>query len=166
MATHSIRIIGIDPGLNATGYGIIHLAVGRVYVIEAGTIEPDKKAAFAQRIAKVHHHISVLLAAHKPDVAVLEKLYAHYEHPTTASILGHVRGVICLSVAQHKVGLVEHSVKRVRKALVGNGNATKQQTQAFVKRLLNIEHAELALDASDALALALGHAHMLKFKLF
>ena len=161
-----MRILGVDPGLNATGYGVIDLVNGRVKVLEAGTIEPNAKAAFAERIAKVHQHISALLTAHKPDVAVLEKLYAHYKHPTTACVLGHVRGVICLSVAQHRVKLAEHSVKRVRKALVGNGNATKLQTQAFVKRLLNIERTELALDASDALALALGHAHMLKFKLF
>ena len=161
-----MRIVGIDPGLNATGYGVIDLVNGRLKVLEAGTIEPNPKAPFAERIAKVHQHLSALLTAHKPDAVVLEKLYAHYKHPTTACILGHVRGVICLSTAQHKVTLVEHSVKRIRKALVGNGNATKQQTQAFVKRLLNIERTEMALDASDALALALGHAHMLKFKLF
>ena len=161
-----MRILGVDPGLNATGYGVIDLVNGRLRVLEAGTIEPNPKAPFAERIAKVYQHISVLLTAHKPDVAVLEKLYAHYKHPTTACVLGHVRGVICLSVAQHKVELVEQSVKRIRKALVGNGNATKQQTQSFVKRLLNIERTVLALDASDALALALGHAHMLKFKLF
>ena len=161
-----MRILGIDPGLKATGYGVIDLDADRVRVLEAGTIEPDLKAGFAQRISRVHQHISALLASTKPDVAVLEKLYAHYKHPTTACILGHVRGVICLSVAQHKVVLAEHSVKRIRKALVGNGNATKPQVQAFVKRLLKIEGAQMALDASDALALALGHAHMLKFKLF
>ena len=161
-----MRIVGIDPGLNATGYGVIDLVNGRLKVLEAGTIEPNPKAPFAERISKVHQHVSALLSAHKPDAVVLEKLYAHYKHPTTACILGHVRGVICLSTAQHKVVLVEQSVKRIRQALVGNGNATKQQTQAFVKRLLNIERTEMALDASDALALALGHAHMLKFKLF
>ena len=162
-----MRILGVDPGLKVTGYGVIDLDAGvRVRVLEAGTIEPEPKAAFAQRIARVHQHISALLAAHKPDVVVLEKLYAHYKHPTTACVLGHVRGVICLSVAQHKVALIEYSVKRVRQALVGNGNATKPQVQAFVKRLLRIEGSEMALDASDALALALGHAHMLKFKLF
>ncbi len=162
-----MRILGVDPGLKATGYGVIDLGTGaRVRVLEAGTIEPDPKAPFAERIARVHQHISALLAAHKPDVVVLEKLYAHTKHPTTACVLGHVRGVICLSTAQHKVVLIEYSVKRVRQALVGNGNATKLQVQAFVKRLLRIEGTEMALDASDALALALGHAHMLKFKLF
>ncbi|MBI3314994.1 MAG: crossover junction endodeoxyribonuclease RuvC [Candidatus Omnitrophica bacterium] len=162
-----MRILGVDPGLKATGYGVIDLDAGaRVRVLEAGTIEPDPKAAFAQRIARVHQHIGGLLASTKPDVVVLEKLYAHYKHPTTACVLGHVRGVICLGAAQHKVALVEYSVKRVRQALVGNGNATKPQVQAFVKRLLKIEGAEMPLDASDALALALGHAHMLKFKLF
>ena len=95
----------------------------------------------------------------------MEKLYSHYKHPATAAILGHVRGVICLSVAQQKIELVEQSVKRIRKALTGNGNATKIQCQEFVKRLLNIKSAGFKLDASDALALALGQAHMMRYKL-
>ena len=104
--------------------------------------------------------ITSIIVEHKPKVIVLEKLYAHYKHPTTACILGHVRGVICLAAAQNKTPLIEQSVKRIRKALLGNGNASKGQVQEFVKRLLNIPKAELALDTSDALALALGHAHM------
>ena len=99
-------------------------------------------------------------------MVVLEKIYAHYKHPATASvILGHVRGVICLSVAQQKVKLAEQSVKRIRKALTGNGNATKAQVQEFVKRLLNINAPAFKLDASDALCLALGQAHMMRYKL-
>ena len=161
-----MRILGIDPGLITTGYGVVDVEGGKIKVLEAGTIQPKTADAFERRIAKVHQHITTVLAMHKPDTVVLEKLYAHTKHPTTACVLGHVRGVICLSTAQHKVALVEYSVKRGRQALVGNGNATKLQVQAFVKRLLRIEGTEMALDASDALALALGHAHMLKFKLF
>ena len=160
-----MRILGIDPGLITTGYGVVDIEGGKLKILEAGTIKPNIKDAFERRIAKVHQYISSILSTHQPDTVVLEKLYAHYKHPTTACILGHVRGVICLSVAQSNTPLVEHSVKRIRKALVGNGNATKPQVQEFVKRLLHIEKAELALDTSDALALALGHAHMMKFKI-
>jgi crossover junction endodeoxyribonuclease RuvC len=96
---------------------------------------------------------------------VLEKLYSHYKHPATAPILGHVRGVICLAAAQEKITLIEQSVKRIRKALCGNGNASKHQAQEFVKRLLNIKAASFKLDASDALSLALGQAHMMRYKL-
>ncbi len=158
-----MRILGIDPGLITTGYGVVDIKAGGVRILEAGTIEPEGKAPFEERLLKIHLHITTILKAHHPDVVVLEKLYAHYKHPATAAVLGHVRGVICLSVAQQKIKLVEQSVKRIRKALTGNGNATKIQCQEFVKRLLNIKSAGFKLDASDALSLALGQAHILRY---
>ena len=160
-----MRILGIDPGLITTGYGVVEMKTGGVKVLEAGTIEPNTKDPFEQRLLKVHRHITTILQAHHPDVVVLEKLYAHAKHPTTVAVLGHVRGVICLSVAQQKIKLVEHSVKRIRKALIGNGNATKIQMQEFVKEVLNIKSPSFKLDASDALSLALGQAHMMRYKL-
>lgn len=161
-----MRILGIDPGLIATGFGVVDIAAtGKVNVVDAGTIKPKTSDAFEARIGKVHQCLTSIIIEHKPEVIVLEKLYAHYKHPTTACILGHVRGVICLVAYEQKVELVEHSVKRIRKALTGNGNSTKQQVQAFIKNLLNIPNVTLALDTSDALALALGYAHMKRFKL-
>ncbi|MBF0571072.1 MAG: crossover junction endodeoxyribonuclease RuvC [Candidatus Omnitrophica bacterium] len=160
-----MRILGIDPGLITTGYGVVDIKDGGVKILEAGTIEPSVKDPFEKRLFKVHLHITTILQAHHPDVVVLEKLYAHYKHPATVAVLGHVRGVICLSVAQQNIELVEQSVKRIRKALLGNGNATKSQCQEFVKRLLNIKSAGFKLDASDALSLALGQAHMMRYKL-
>jgi len=160
-----MRILGIDPGLITTGFGVVEIKDGHAKILEVGTIEPNTKDLFEQRLFKVHLHITTILQTHKPDVVVLEKLYAHYNHPATATVLGHVRGVICLAVAQEKAQLVEQSVKRIRKALIGNGNATKIQVQEFVKRLLNIKSVGFKLDASDALALALGQAHMMRYKL-
>jgi len=160
-----MRILGIDPGLITTGYGVVDVKDGALRIIEVGTIEPDVKDLFERRLLKVHLHLTHILKTHQPDLVVLEKLYAHYKHPATASVLGHVRGVICLSVAQEKIKLVEQSVKRIRKALTGNGNATKLQVQGFVKELLNIKSAAFKLDVSDALALALGQAHMMRFRL-
>ena len=160
-----MRILGIDPGLITTGYGVVEMKAGGVKILEAGIIEPNTKDLFEERLLKIHLHITTILQAHHPDVVVLEKLYAHYKHPATATVLGHVRGVICLSVAQQKIMPVEQSVKRIRKALLGNGNATKIQCQEFVKRLLNIKSAAFKLDASDALSLALGHAHMMRYQL-
>ena len=160
-----MRILGIDPGLITTGYGVVDIKAGGVKILEAGTIEPEPKALFEQRLLKVHLHITTILCAHQPDIVVLEKLYSHSTHPATVAVLGHVRGVICLCVAQQKIKLVEQSVKRIRKALTGNGNATKIQAQEFVKRVLNIKSPSFKLDASDALALALGQAHMMRYKL-
>lgn len=160
-----MRILGVDPGLNATGFGVVDVTPNKLTILDAGSIEPVSKNLFELRLFKIHTLLGKIIKEHHPQVLVLEKLYAHHKHPTTASLLGHVRGVICLLAAQHKIPLIEWPVKRIRKALVGNGNATKEQTQALVKRLLKIENTQLTLDTSDALALALGHAHMLKFKL-
>jgi crossover junction endodeoxyribonuclease RuvC len=160
-----MRILGIDPGLRRTGYGVVDVtANAAIKLIEVGTVEPKDKDLIENRIHKIHANLEKIISVHKPDVMVLEKLYTHYEHPTTAVLLGHVRGVICLLCAQNRIELIEHSVKRIRKALVGNGNATKEQTRALIMNLLKIKTSPIALDASDALALALGHAHMIRLK--
>lgn len=158
-----MRILGIDPGLKATGYGFIDFDGQKIHsikLIETGAIEPKQNDLIQNRIAKIYQYLDELLVEHKPDVLVLEKLYAHYNHPVTACKLGHVRGVICLLCAQRKIKLIEHSVKRIRLALVGNGNASKLQTQQVVAQTLKINQNQLTIDASDALALALGYVYI------
>lgn len=156
-----MRILGIDPGLKATGYGIIELTGHGVRLIETGTIQPKQKDLIQNRLCKIHRMLGGIMDEHKPNVLVLEKLYAHYKHPATASILGHARGVICLLCAEKEIELAEHSVKRIRVALTGNGNATKAQTLRMVAHALSIDERKLTLDASDALALALGYVHLM-----
>jgi crossover junction endodeoxyribonuclease RuvC len=158
-----MRIIGIDPGLKATGYGVVDVTEGkRVLPVEAGSIEPKATDALPAKLLKIHKHLSSLMALHRPDVMVLEKLYSHYKHPTTAAVMGHARGVICLVCAEQGVELIEESPKRVRKAVTGNGNASKEQTRLVVANVLKISADGLTLDASDALALALGYASMIR----
>ena len=155
-----MRILGIDPGLKRTGYGLLECRNQSIRLLETGTIQPKVKDLFEQRILKIFKNLDEIIDKYRPEVLVLEKLYAHHRHPTTASLLGHVRGVICLLCAQKNVRLVEHSVKRIRKALTGNGNASKEQTQRLVAYTLNIDARQLTLDASDALALALGYMYI------
>ncbi|MBF0387144.1 MAG: crossover junction endodeoxyribonuclease RuvC [Candidatus Omnitrophica bacterium] len=155
-----MRVMGVDPGLKATGYGVLDVLGGRPKAVDVGMITPNPKDILAQKLFKIHRHLTDIVQACRPDVLVLEKLYAHHAHPVTASVMGHTRGVICLICAEQNIELVELSVKRVRKAVVGNGNATKLQTQRVVAGFLNIDPARLTLDASDALALAMGHASM------
>ena len=155
-----MRILGIDPGFKATGYGCIETEGRTVKLVETGTIEPKEKDLIQNRIQKIYAILGGLMDEHHPQVLVLEKLYAHYKHPVTASQMGHVRGVICLLCAQKNIELVEHSVKRIRKNLTGNGNASKPQIREVVADILRIDAAKLPLDASDALALALGYARM------
>ncbi len=160
-----MKILGIDPGLKATGYGFIEYRNDRSRLIEAGVIEPKPRDPFPQRIETLYRNLRELMEFHRPQVLVLEKLYAHYKHPTTACIMGHARGVICLLCAQLKVRFEECSVKRIRQAVVGNGNASKEQTLSMVGRILQIDGEKLTLDASDALALALGYVHFLRRKI-
>lgn len=156
-----MRILGIDPGLKATGYGLIDYSNKVVKLVETGFIAPKQKDLIQNRLLKVHSQLDELIVEYKPDVLVLEKLYAHGKFPMTSTILGHVRGVICLLCAQRNFELVEHSVKRIRQAVTGNGNATKVQTKKFVAYKLGLDENKLTLDASDALALALGYVHLL-----
>jgi crossover junction endodeoxyribonuclease RuvC len=154
------RILGVDPGFKATGYGCIETDGPNTKLLETGTIEPRQKDLVQNRLQMIKKILGELIEEHKPQVLVLEKLYAHYKHPATAAKLGHVRGVICLLSAESGVELAEYSVKRIRKALTGNGNASKVQTKRIVADLLNIDETKLGLDASDALALALGYVRM------
>lgn len=153
-------ILGIDPGSQATGYGIITKENAAIKLLETGTVKPRSTETLHHRINTVYSNVKAIIEQFRPDILVLEKLYAHYKHPATASTIAHVRGVICLLCAQENISLAEHSVKRIRKAVTGNGNATKLQTRRMVAHLLNINENKLTLDASDALALALGHAQM------
>ena len=157
-----MRILGIDPGLKATGYGVIEEINGRLKVLEAGTITPNPRRSIPERLIKIHTDLCELIDLYAPRVLVLEKLYTHHDHPPTASVLGHVRGVICLAGQQKGLCFEEYSVKRIRKAVVGNGNASKPQVRRIVCHRLGIPEDRLTLDASDALALALGYASIEK----
>ncbi|MFH0753654.1 MAG: crossover junction endodeoxyribonuclease RuvC [Candidatus Omnitrophota bacterium] len=159
-----MKVMGIDPGLKATGYGVVVLVKNeRPVVIEAGVITPDSRVPLQEKLLKIHQHLTDIVDRQKPDVVVLEKIYSHTAHPMTAAVMGHARGVICLVCAQKGVVLKEESPKRVRKAVVGNGNASKEQTRRVVAGFLNIDPQKLTLDTSDALALALGYTGMIRF---
>ena len=156
-----MKILGVDPGLKATGYGVIEVDKDRrVKLLEAGTIEPKQTDLMQKKIDVVYSNLKNVILRYSPETMVLEKLYSHYKRPTIACIMGHVRGVICLLCSHENIGLEEYSVKRIRKALLGNGNATKYQTMAAVSHILHIDQSKLTLDASDALALALGYVYM------
>jgi len=149
-----------------TGYGLVEVGASRqVKLIEAGTIEPAKKDVLPERLQKIYRNLQELLEQYSPDVVVVEKIFSHYKHPATACIMGHTRGVILLLAAQNRVKIVEHGVKRIRKSLIGQGSASKQQTRDAVSRILKIDPSRMTLDTSDALALALGYAFMLRFSI-
>ena len=141
-----MKILGIDPSFKATGYGIVETGDHEMKLIETGTIQPKQKDLIQNRLNKIYTILDELIDEHKPDILVLEKIFSHSKYANTAGILGHVRGVICLLCAKKNIELAEHSVKRIRKAVTGNGNATKAQTQKIVAYKFHVNPAQLPLD--------------------
>lgn len=160
-----MRIVGIDPALTVTGYGLIDVKKGKLSLVEAGVVTTSPKQDLPQRLNKIYQVLSQLIKETGPETLVLEKLYAHYRHPTTAYILGEARGVICLASAVYNIPLVEYAATRVKKALVGYGLASKQQIQRMVVDILNLKDVPKYTDITDALALAITHSYVLRAKL-
>ena len=149
------RILGIDPGLKVTGYGAIDLTGRDVAVVEAGVIESDPQAPLAERLARLAAELSALLAELTPDLAAVEKLYAHYRHPRTAILMGHARGVILSTCAAAGVSVRDLPSTMVKRALTGNGHASKQQVQKAVAVHCALQAVPEPPDVADALAIAL-----------
>ncbi len=155
-----MRILGIDPGLNITGYGVIEIGKRRFKFVEAGVIKTPAGDGIEGRLLKLHTNLTALVEEHNPDVLVLEKLYAHYKHPTTALLMGHARGVACLVCGQKRVELASYSATRIKKAVVGKGHATKGQVSGMVVSLLDLKSVPKYNDVTDALAIAMSHAYI------
>lgn len=153
-------ILGVDPALKITGYGVIDAKKNSLNLIEAGIISTTPKEQLQKRLDKIYRAITKLISDTRPDVLVLEKLYAHYRHPTTAYLLGQARGVICLACATKHIPLAEYAATRVKKALVGKGLASKSQVQRMVAVALNLKTLPKYMDVTDALALAIAHSHV------
>ena len=156
-----MRILGIDPGLGITGYGVIESSGKGLKVIEAGIICSNAKYSIEKRLSGIYTKIIKLLKDTKPDVAVIEELYSHYRHPKTSILMGHARGIICLAVENQKIRLENYPSTRVKKAITGRGHASKQQVQRTVASLLNLTRIPESVDVTDALALAVTHANVL-----
>jgi crossover junction endodeoxyribonuclease RuvC len=153
-------ILGVDPGLNATGYGILAVDGARLRVLTAGAICPPKRQPLASRLDYLHGHLSELITRHHPHIMVLEMVFTHHSYVATAALMAHARGVACLAAQEHGLALAEYSPARVKKALTGNGNASKTQVARMVGQWVGGVELSLSSDATDALALAIAHAHM------
>ncbi len=155
-----MRVLGIDPGLQVTGYGLLAANGRRVKVVEAGVVRTDEAQPLAERVRGLHEAIAAILEELKPDVVAVEELYSHYRHPVTAILMGHARGVIFLAAAQHGVRVVSYGATRIKKALTGEGRASKQQVQRMVQNTLRLRRPPQPADVADALAVALCHCNV------
>ena len=152
-----MRVLGIDPGLNITGYGLLDDGQKVITVLEAGVVRTKAAEPMADRLREIAREIEGIITQYKPDVVAVEDLYSHYGHPKTAIIMGHARGIIFLKAAEAGLRVIPYASTRIKKSLTGNGRASKQQMQLMIRSALGLATVPEPADAADALAVALCH---------
>jgi crossover junction endodeoxyribonuclease RuvC len=156
-------ILGIDPGSYNVGYGILQIEKRKIVAAGCDTIIIKSKLQLAERLVQIQVGMDKIIAEYKPDIAVVETIF-YGKNIKSAFTLGHARGVIMLSLAQHNIEIVEYSPREVKKSVVGNGNASKEQVGYMVQKILNLSTKPKTEDAADALAIALCQFNKNKFK--
>jgi crossover junction endodeoxyribonuclease RuvC len=162
--TNPRRILGIDPGLTITGYGVLEFSPARPIICEAGIIRTadDNAIDMAEKVLSVYKGVVEVIAQFHPEAMAVEQLYAHYDHPRTAILMGHARGVIFLAAAQEGIPVVSYASTQVKKIVTGNGRASKEQVQHTIQRELGLATLPDPPDVADALAVALCHYYQQK----
>jgi crossover junction endodeoxyribonuclease RuvC len=155
-----LRILGIDPGLNITGYAVLEAGASGPNVIEAGVVRGKTKDSLVARLAEVHDGVADVIASLRPSAMALEQLYSHYDHPRTSILMGHARGVICLAAAKCGIEVTNYSATQIKKVLTGNGRAPKSQMQLAIQRELRLLTLPEPADVADALTIALCHYYL------
>jgi len=151
------RLLGIDPGLRFTGWGLVAAEGNRLRHLADGVIATDGEASVPERLRALHDALAALLAEHRPDEAAVEETYVNRNGTATLK-LGYARGVALLAPALAGIPVAEYAAKSVKMAVVGTGGAAKEQVAEMVRRLLPGARLQRA-DAADALAVAICHAH-------
>lgn len=164
MSTRPIRIIGIDPGLRRTGWGVIDAEGSRLVFVGCGVITSDDGAPLAVRLAALYDALDAVISTHSPDEAAVEETFVN-SNPASTLKLGQARGIALLAPARSGIMVAEYAANLVKKSLVGAGHADKRQIQAMIRVLLPAA-AVSGADAADALAVAITHAHHRKARAF
>ncbi|MCS6862804.1 MAG: crossover junction endodeoxyribonuclease RuvC [Abditibacteriales bacterium] len=157
----ALRIIGIDPGLRVTGYGVIDATPRGVTLVEGGVVRCSASLPLEKRVETIFEGICEVLAEHRPAIVIVEELYSTYRHPRTALLMAHARGVIYLAAAQANLPLSSYTATEIKRALTGSGHASKAQIQRVVQQRLRLKSPPRPPDVADALALALCHSQRL-----
>jgi crossover junction endodeoxyribonuclease RuvC len=150
-----MRILGIDPGLQITGYGVVDWRPVNPVLIDGGVVRLTPKTPLADRLIELDQELDSIVAEHKPEVCAVEQLYSHYAHPRTAILMGHARGVILLVARRHSLRIEQFAANRIKQSVTGNGHASKVQMQRAVQSQWNLPNLPEPPDVADALAVAL-----------
>ena len=151
-----MRIFGIDPGSERTGYGCVETDGSRHRLVAYGAIAVRAADAFPARLAHIHRELAILIASHRPDCVAIENLF-HANNVRSALKLGHARGVAMLAAVEAGCQVVEYTPAEIKRAVVGYGRAEKHQVAQMIKLLLGLEKPPAPFDAADALAVAICH---------
>jgi crossover junction endodeoxyribonuclease RuvC len=155
-----VRILGLDPGLRRTGWGVVAAEGSRLRWIAHGVVAPDDKAPFSERLLHLLEAVGEICAAYDCDEAAIEEVFVNM-NPSSTLKLGHARAAVMLAPARHGLSVAEYSPNLIKKAVVGAGHADKGQVAFMVKRLLPAS-GDVKADAADALAVAITHAQLRK----
>jgi crossover junction endodeoxyribonuclease RuvC len=158
------RVIGIDPGLNITGYGVVECRAGEVKLLEAGVIRLPRSRGdnLPARLQSLFTEIREVMEEFRPQTMCLEEVYSHTGYPRTSILMGHARGVICLAAELSSVPVVNFAAKRIKQSVTGNGSASKTQVQRAVQQFFSLHRAPSPPDVADALAAALCYVNSLR----
>ena len=156
---NATRILGLDPGLRRTGWGVIAVEGSRLSWVAHGVIAPPDKAPFSERLLALFEGVCAVVAEHAPDEAAIEETFVNVNASSTLK-LGHARAAALIAPARAGLSVAEYSPSRVKQAVVGTGGADKTQVAFMVRRLLPA-CGDASADAADALAVAIAHAHIL-----
>ena len=156
-------ILGIDPGLTKTGFGVLSINKDEPEIIDFGIIQPNKDESLSKRLYTIYLDMEELIQTFSPTVLSIEDVF-YGKNVKSALLLGQARGVAMLCAAKNNMPVFEYSAKKVKQSVTGNGNADKVQLQYMIKQIFNLDYLPKPLDASDALGIALCHFNQMKVK--
>ena len=152
-----LRVVGIDPGLKITGYGIVDGEGNSFSLVEAGFVSTNERDPMSERVRSIYDDVRSVIKETDAACVAIEELYAHYAHPRTAILMGHARGAIMLAAAKCGVPVASYSATMIKKSLTGNGHASKGQVQRMIEVMLGLNAPPEPPDVADALAVGLCH---------
>ena len=156
-------VLGIDPGLLQTGYGLIKVGSNKNQVIDYGTISPNSKDKLALRLLAIYNDLLSIIEQYKPSIMAIEEVF-YGKNVKSALLLGHARGVSMICAAKYNIPAFEYSARKVKQSITGNGNADKSQVKFMIMKELNLKQFNAPIDASDALAIALCHIYQVRLE--
>ncbi|MCA9083232.1 MAG: crossover junction endodeoxyribonuclease RuvC [Planctomycetaceae bacterium] len=157
------RYLGIDPGLNRTGYAIIERRPDGPRLIEGGILKSSRQSPLHSRVHEIARGLREVLEELQPEVAAIEQLFSHVQHPQTALLMAHARGAILLTLSDAAIPIVNYTPTQIKRMLTGSGKAPKEQIQHAVKLELRLDTVPEPNDVADAAAIALCLYHSVRF---